>query len=658
MVLWTLLFTYCGSVGAYEVIERTRAPGEPAAIGACGTPLPPESSRRARDHRLVCGGAIVNLPLRTAVKTPQYDEWSRLERSDAAGTLETRRQMQALRLTEDPLHYQGQTSVQTYETWTTSVRMRGANPRHCRTWQRPYLHRYVVKDPIRERRCREVADRPHASSSSSGWTGGFGAPFREGRRSSGGGGARGGSSSSSRGGGSSSSSRGGGSSSSRSSGGPRLGPKMDSGRIRTWDSHKSSPSRSKSSGGYKSNRRAALEWLSDLILPRAYAERVCESVIVGYRDRTVEETRYQTMVDTCEWEEDRTESRACSTETVNFDVEFEKPSAYDPHWTPDHEGYHNLLPNKYDLLPGEWESYALLINAHARGPQVVTEFDVTNGWNAYRAAPPTFRCEKNRPIDLKFKVQTKHRIVRRAPNALDEVIDGQGVGRGVQREVSYLGDAGAPVLGRPYRLQLTDRSNQTMLTAARQSRKFGTIAADVNVTEVPNATRAATARDLGFVKNTLLKIKIIEKGGCFGEGEKVFADVLNTTADLTKAEGDTLLVPLDGSQAGIPSYYRPFGFVGAVLGRFGPLDLKLNPGLAYEFRISMLQQGLPFYKNGCRFGQLNCDEKTANARMFSEELKIRFTADPRRDDRAWWQRFEHWYGKKWWNKYRSCGGAS
>ena len=134
--------------------------------------------------------------------------------------------------------------------------------------------------------------------------------------------------------------------------------------------------------------------------------------------------------------------------------------------------------------------------------------------------------------------------------------------------------------------------------------------------------------------------------------------MLKTTADLTKAEGDTLLVPLDGTQAGIPSFYRPFGFVGRVLGTFGPIDLKLNPGLAYEFRVSMLQQGLPFYLNGCRFGHLNCDDAHANPRMYSEELKIRFTADPNRDDRAWWQRFEHWYGKKWWNKFRSCAGAA
>ena len=643
---WTLVFSLVATARAYDIVDRVRPPGEPAAIGACGAPLPREISRRARAHRLVCGGAVVQLPVRTAIKSPQYESWSRLERSDAAGTMDTRRQMQAIRLREDPVHFAGETKIKTYETWVTSVRMRGPNPNRCRVWQRPYTHRYTVQEPIVERRCHDL---PPPSSPGSG-------------RSRGGGGSWGG------GGGGKSS--GGGSSRPR---GPDLGRRMDPSRLPKWNSKPSTGGRGGSRGGgsrpsgRRDNRRAALEWLADLIFPRAHAfQGVCEDVVVGHRPRVVEEIRYETMVDTCEWEEDRVETRACSEEPVTFAIDFAKPDAYDPEWVPGRAKYHDLLPNKYDLMPGEWELYTLLINSGTkdktlgvgRAEGITAAIDVANAWNEYDYARPRLTCAKNTPVHLNLKVTTKHRIVRKAPNALDEVVDRLGKGRGVQAEETYRDGDGTPVRGRPYRLQLTDHSNQAMLTAARQSRKFADLDPEARVTTLAGAPNPAGARELGFTKNTLLKIKIIEKGGCFGEGEKVFADVLDTTADLTKAEGDTLLVPLDGSQAGVPTFYRPFGFIGRLLGTFGPLDLHLNPGLAYEFRVSMLQQGLPFYENGCRHGRANCEPADANPRMFSEELKIKFVADPRRDDRSWWQRYEYWYGKKWWNKFRRCGEAS
>jgi hypothetical protein len=666
------------SAAQYQAIETLHT--GPEIIGACGKPLPLDRSRQARGSRLLCGGTQVNFD-RRPVKSPFWNEWSVLERSDASGALTTRRQMQELRLRDEPIKWSGQSQIKTYETWSWFVRKRGKNPDKCRVWTRQVPCTKTRQIPITRRVCTDEDDSENFGGASGFGPGGAGTNSGSGSQPRSGGAAKD-------------------SSTKRSdpwakdSGrsreqGPSTGPKMDSNRQReSYDSYKGSKQKSggggtssgggsksggSSSGSGKSNRRS---WIREFSLfPKAVAE-TCSNRVVDYREESYQSTCDERVVDECEWEEEQFEMEYCSTESVSYSVEYEKPNG---EWAPGKPGYHDLLPNKYDLLPGEWEVVHLLLNngnndggldkslarkslgrASLIKPSV--EFESKGmedqGWNKYRVSfdQSEIQCRMNTSVVINAKIATEERIVRKAPNALAIPIDRLGREEALRATEKFL-DGDQKVRLRPYKVQLEDSSNDLMLTAARQSRKFKDLDEGAVTTDHPNGEEVLTARDLGFWKNTLLKVRLIEKNSCFLEGDKLFADVLDTTSSLTKAEGNRLVIQLDGEQSGVPSFYRPFGFIGKFLGFFmgeGGIDLYPTPGKHYEFHVSMLQQGLPFYENGCLNGAKTCEKADANPQMYSDDLKIEFYAEPGYDERGWLQKFENWYGRKPWNKFFDC----
>lgn len=656
----------------YEAIETFHT--GPEIIGACGKPLPLDRSRQARGSRLLCGGTQVNFD-RRPVKSPFWNDWSVLERSDASGSLTTRRQMQELRLRDEPIKWSGQSQIKTYETWSWFLRKRGKNPDKCRVWTRQVPCTKTRRIPIERRVCTDESVNFGGAPSPGFGPGGAGTSSRNPPS----------------GGSSNSSSRKDSDPWAKDSGrskeqGPSTGPKMDSNRQReSYDNYKGSKQKSggsgTSSGGGsksdgssgKSNRRS---WLREFSLfPKAVAE-TCSNRVVDYREEPYQSTCDEQVVDQCEWEEEQFEMEYCSTEPVSYSVEYEKPNG---DWAPGKPGYHDLLPNKYDLLPGEWEVVHLLLNngnndsgldkslaqkslgrASVIKPSV--EFESkgieNQGWNKYRVSfdQSEIQCRMNTPVVINAKIATEERIVRKAPNALAIPIDRLGREEALRATEKFL-DGDKKVRLRPYKVQLEDSSNDLMLTAARQSRKFKDLDEGAVTTDHPNGEEVLTARDLGFWKNTLLKVRLIEKNSCFLEGDKLFADVLDTTSSLTKAEGNRLVIQLDGEQSGVPSFYRPFGFIGKFLGFFmgeGGIDLYPTPGKHYEFHVSMLQQGLPFYENGCLNGAKTCEKADANPQMYSDDLKIEFYAEPGYDERGWLQKFENWYGRKPWNKFFDC----
>lgn len=667
-VLGILLVTGL-SHAQYQVVETLHA--GPEIVGSCGRPLPRDHSRQARGFRLLCGGTQVNFD-RRPVKSPSWSEWSALERSDSSGSMSTRRGMQELRLRDEPIKWSGQSQIKTYETWSWFVRKRGKNPDKCRVWTRQVPCTKTRQIPIERRVCTDESENLGGVPASGLRSGGAGTSVGSGSR------IKPGSPGLSNG-----SSRENSDPWAKESGrmreqGPSTGPKMDSNRQReSYDSYKGSKQRSGGRSGNgssgKSNRRS---WLREFSLfPKAVAE-TCSNRIVGYREESYPSTCEERVVDECEWEEEQFEMEYCSTEPVSYSVEYEKPNG---DWAPGKSGYHDLLPNKYDLLPGEWEVVHLLLNngnsdggldkslakkslGRASVVKPSIEFESkgmeNQGWNKYKVSfdQSEIQCRMNTPVVINAKIVTEERIVRKAPNALAIPIDRLGREEALRATEKFL-DGDHKVRLRPYKVQLEDSSNDMMLTAARQSRKFKDLDEGAVTTDHQSGQEVLTARDLGFWKNTLLKVRLIEKNSCFLEGDKLFADVLDTTSSLTKAEGNRLVIQLDGEQSGVPSFYRPFGFIGKFLGFFmgdGGIDLYPTPGKHYEFHVSMLQQGLPFYENGCLNGAKTCEKADANPQMYSDDLKIEFYAEPGYDERGWLQKFENWYGRKPWNKFFDC----
>lgn len=669
----------------YQVVESTPASGQPA-MGVCGQPLPLSASRNVMNQRLVCGGAQIGPFNRVATKTnsEHWDNWQRA--SQIGSSNETRAQMQAIRLAEAPIQWSGQAKFHTYETWTWSQRMRGHNPNYCHVWQQPYACTRTNRIPVyvpdtaclrRERERREESQSPGGFGTvpfSPGSDGNYGGTPGQGRRAA-----------PPRNDWDSHPSD-----NSRSNG-PYLGGRKDPGRLdspsdfnrsyrgggggggagyggggRSGGSGGGGGGGGGSRGGGGSGRRTSLEgW----IIGTAHADE-CPEIIDHYRTEIVPDTCYKQMVDECDWEETHTETRACPDGTINYNIAYNKPDAS---WAPGQPGYYDMLPNKYDLMPGEWETLSLTTNngqsdktfGRGRASSVKAELDIDNAWNKYQiqyfngdriADNGEYACQFDRPIDLKAKVTTVERIIRKAPNTLAVPVDSLGKERPFEITLYHLDGQDEPVKKRPGKMYLADASTEAVTVAARLSRKFEGLDPDAVKTEVKSTQKAITLADQkGFYKNTLLKVRLVQKQNCFGEPDKVYTDTLDTSSKFIRGEDDKLIIPLDGTSGNVPNLYRPMGFVAKTLKTvFGELDLQLQPGAEYDFEVSTLQEGLPFYENGCKNGARTCDLKDANPEMYSDVLHVKFVADPRVDDRSLLQRFESFYSRKLWNKFRTC----
>ncbi|HRK08330.1 MAG TPA: hypothetical protein PLZ57_11220 [Pseudobdellovibrionaceae bacterium] len=368
----------------------------------------------------------------------------------------------------------------------------------------------------------------------------------------------------------------------------------------------------------------------------------CRDVQTGTRTTTC----YRTEANFCEWEEEHSVSRHCSNEKLSYKIRMEKPDA---NWAPGRDPrFLDILPNKYDLLPGEWEEFTLISNL-GRGSQIRPRIDIENAWNRYQAdfSASAFRCEKNSPQSLEVSVRTVERIKRKSPNAFALPVDRQGrVREALAREQIGL-DSAQFGAGEPYSIRLQDTSNAMILAAARQSRRFENL--DGEVATVAQGPEALSVRESGFWKDTQFRVRLILKES-IGRNVRISQDLV-THSGVVQSEGDEVLLSLQGEN-GVNSFYRASGPLEAVLGGFwGQTRYRLQPGRHYELRIAMMQRGLPFYESGCDSGDAQCEGEAANHRFFSEDLVIDFQADSRVDQRGYWQRFVDWHRRPLWQKF-------
>ena len=662
----------------YEVVKSLPDSGQPA-MGVCGQPLPLESSRNVMGQRLVCGGAMIGPFNRVATKTnsDQWDAWQR--ESQGVADNETRARMQQIRLAEAPIQWSGQAKFHTYETWSWQIRKRGRNPQVCRVWQQSSTctkHRSVPVykedlECLREQNeesntpsPRNYGTVPIIPDVGSGYSGSAGqgrraAPPKLDWDSH-----------------PSDNTRG---------NGPNLGRRQDPGRLdspsdfnrsyRGGGGSGSSGSGSSNHGGSggsgSSNRGSGRRTMLDgWIIGTANASEACPPIVDHYRDEEYQGTCYTQMVDECEWEETHNETRACPDGTIIYNISYNKPDAS---WAPGKSGYYDILPNKYDLLPGEWETLTLTTNngqsdkmfGRGRAGLIKADLDIDEPWNTYQiqyyngdviADSGQYACQYDRPIDIKAKVTTVERIVREAPNTLSVPKDSLGKERPFDITLYHLDGQDDPVRERPDKMMLKDESTDTVTMAARLSRKFEGLDPQAVKTAVKSSQTAVTIADNpGFYKSTMVKVRLIQEQNCFGEPNKVYTDTLATTSKFIRAEDDKLVIPLDGSQGNVPSLYQPIGYIAKTMERvFGKIDMQFQPGAQYDFQVSTLQEGMPFYKNGCKNGSRNCDMKDVNPEMFSKVLHVKFVADPRVDRRSWLQKWDSFYSRKLWNKPSTC----
>lgn len=349
----------------------------------------------------------------------------------------------------------------------------------------------------------------------------------------------------------------------------------------------------------------------------------------------------------CTWFETRSVTRFCENQTMTYAVNFSK----DPNWKPSHPQYLDVLPNKWDLLPGETESVTALSNLGVSStlrPQLV----IDNAWNKYQVnvAPASISCKLGDRPDVKIEVHTEGRIKRKSPNALavpaDETkpLQFETATRTVRGNTPYVGN------GKPYRMNLQDTSRATVLMAAKQSRKYarpeGAPAQDPNAKAniVESKYTEGTVFNQGFWADTNFRLQMFRYDRW---NRKVKMNLPLKFSSQNKADvlGDKIEISLTGNE-GLENFYRGTGpvewLLGAVWTRTG---VQLTPGTKYTIQVRMLQRGFWFYDSGCVDGALTCEGQESDDRAFSEPLDVEFTADPMIDERTWFKKFKDWQEK-------------
>ncbi|WP_413575577.1 hypothetical protein ACLVWU_14610 [Bdellovibrio sp. HCB290] len=361
----------------------------------------------------------------------------------------------------------------------------------------------------------------------------------------------------------------------------------------------------------------------------------CTTRVVGQRKMTC----HKEVANFCRWNEPHNEISKCSDERMTYEAKFNKPAP--AQWGPgrsDH--YMDILPNKYDLLPGEWENISVVSN-FGRSATIRPQLIVDNAWNAY-AENKSFQetaCRMNNPIHLKVEIDTVNRIKRKTPNTFVTPVDAYGK----PMKVLYRNSVGVKdgeAEGEPYEVKLADSGNELVTIAARQSRNLSKLDSGAKVSTVKqNRGNGVLAMPESFWKDTQFRLRLTQKLSL--SRDVSIAQNVYTNGGMVMSSDDNVIIPLDG-RGGVDSLFRatgPFNF--ALKNFWEKTRIHLTPGARYELGISMYQRGLPFYESGCAEGQ-SCEGEKSNDKAFSDEMLIAFTADKRVDERSFFQKFLDW----------------
>lgn len=333
----------------------------------------------------------------------------------------------------------------------------------------------------------------------------------------------------------------------------------------------------------------------------------------------------------CCWDEGHTEYRHCSSEVMTYDAKFVRNTAYKP----GHPDYYDIIPNGYDLLPGEVENIAVFTNS---AEQAVLDpmARVENAWNDYnvsvklRGIGESTECQQKVNRHASVEVHTVRRVKRQTPNAFRvphellakplEWIDGPG--RSGKTEDRY-----------PFKINLTDAAEEVIDALAAHSRSFAAEreAAKASVGKGRSSSVKETRAVLmdeknkadGFWNQTQVRIRVMEPVGFTRIRDVHASNTLYSSANLASREG---LYTLDTT-----------------------FNYALQPFTQYEFRVSMYRKGVPFYT------QREDLYLKYESSFYSKELPLEFETLSF-DDRSSWIRWNDWWGATNAEKFRIIRG--
>jgi hypothetical protein len=574
--------------------------------------IPAEQTRKATRPVLTCGGGLSEYT-RTATKLTdqEFDAWYyNIKLGDQLAA-------QKLFLDMSPVEWSGDIPYHSYVEWTWQKDVYGENEAACGSHMEPYQTTCTkTVDDEESPICTKRATPP---------------PVRNDPPSFGGGSSGGNSS-------------GGGSSSGGSSRPRRAEPAPVLPKSHREENY---------NGGGRRPKRSSNEYQklyrNTMIMPVAYrsvAAGVCPAGydFQGYNKKEVSYscTKERKIIHSCHYDVAQSERVKCQDLSIHYDAKYAKPGS---DWNPQNPNYHELLPNKYDLMPREWEKVVVISNegiSQSIHPQVAP---IENAWNKYdvQVWPQQLACRYNDKPSFKVQINTAGRIKRKSPNAFVTPVDRHGDPQNPLARNAVAGkrkgDVNIP--GEPYKVTLQDASYAVVLMGSDATREFAK-KMDPNApapVKVAQKGKAVTSNDMGgmgnypYWKDTQVRVRLVEKV-FMGRDIPITQDVY-TNSSQTSSGDDYVNIPLTGEN-GVQSIYRATGPLNSLLGTFwSQTRVHLTPGHSYEIRVSMYQRGLPFYESGCKQGTPDCEAEKANKKAFSDDLVIEFKADSRIDERTW-----------------------
>ncbi len=400
-------------------------------------------------------------------------------------------------------------------------------------------------------------------------------------------------------------------------------------------------------------------WGYDLSCPKKMVTKT--HVVTDSDGKSHTETYIDYEDQPCWHDEDITEARHCSYETMTYDAEFRRPSLDE--WNPASPGYHAELPNKYDLLPSEQEvvqvynassSFLKGVLNGGRSRDMDPTVEVGNAWNKYSSTETfdngstTAQCVFGHDYHMNVVIDTIERIVRKTPNAFKIPVDefGQEVSPFVGNEVETIDRNGTleDVIVKPTELGLTDTSSVIIDSLSRVSRKMTAEIEKVKEQEGVNsnvsnqqlmASKKSKKSKEGFWKDTHVEIVLYERNSILER------DVRKTERFHTRG-ADAIAFQDDKSRDQYRIRLDDFYIAGApgFMEWATWFEAHLIPGKDYDFEIRMFQEGVPFYTQKTLLGGI----------PWSDPLALHFHRAKGFDKRGSWTRFRNWRQEPFWKK--------
>jgi hypothetical protein len=618
----------CGREVQLETDNRpalfVEQPVGPAGLrGACNGEISPTQSFRAQINTLLCGeGAVAHDRLQTPVSKQVMSRWSSASRS---GTPDAQQKMQEIRKMD--LKFEGEIEFPVFESWTYEAREGGYNS-SCgmENWDTQcQISRSEIVTWSEEvtdyDNCLEYEKLPEPSPAPSSGTGGgssTGSGFGSG-----------------------------------SSSGSRSSYRPDNSPV-----DRSTPRNEKGSGESRDELKDKRQkrWDEGSVRKLNFDRMPAGGRCLKYGKKTVRRSDRRTLTPItyrclkqrprwCTWPVRRSVIRRCQNQKAQYVVEYQQ----DPNWKPGyqdpqgrkHRDYQQILPNKFELLTGESESFTVFSN-FGESSQIRPVFKMESKFNEYshRVTPQTMSCELNKNFAFRVDIQTVGRNLVKAPNPLAVPKDADG------KEIFPLKVEN----GRPTRIYLQDLGRLTQIRAAELSRQFQKpdSAAKANQEVIYKKATPKSDEVVGLVgdaywQETQYRFQLYEKGR-WGRTSMV---TVPTTFGSNQGffMRDQMEISLIGEEAIKDSYraagpfHRLFGWLWERTGA------EFTPGQTYFFKIQALPRGLPFYESGCPKGQVTCEGQQGREDAYSEPIIIEWKAPENIDNRSIFKRLKDFQKK-------------